>query len=169
MTQLERLSDRVVRLLALGASVGVVVMMLHVCVDIVLRTFFAAPIPATVEVVSRYYMVLVAFLPLAWVERRHGMISVELLDGFLSAGGKRVADVVVALFAALVYGVMTYTTWLVALDNYATGTFVLALNTQVPVWPSYFLPPLGFALAALATLLRAAARALGEDADRGTA
>ena len=161
MGRLTRISEALVRVLALCASVGVILMMLHVCLDIVLRSVFAAPIPATVEVVSRYNMVLIAFLPLAWVEWKRGMISVELFTGLVSARAQRVSDVAVALFAALVYGVMAYTTWLVALDNHATGTFVLALNTQVPVWPSYFLPPLGFGLAALATLLRAVVRATG--------
>ena len=166
MRRLTGISEALVRVLALCASIGVLVMMLHVCLDIVLRAIFAAPIPATVEVVSRYNMVLIAFLPLAWVEWKRGMISVELFAGFLSPWAQRVSDVAVALFATLVYGVMAYTTWLVALDNYATGTFVLALSTQLPVWPSYFLPPLGFGLAALATVLRAVIRATG-GADAG--
>jgi TRAP-type C4-dicarboxylate transport system permease small subunit len=161
MSRLTRISEALGLALALCASVGVILMMLHVCLDVALRAAFAAPIPATVEIVSRYDMVLIAFLPLAWVEWKRGMISVELFTAFLTPRLQRVSDAAVALVATLVYGVMTYTTWLVALDNYATGTFVLALSTKVPVWPSYLLPPLGFGLASLATLLRLAMLAAG--------
>ena len=156
--------------LAALASLGVLVMMLHICADIVLRTFFDAPVPATVEIVSRYYMVLIAFLPLAWIEQRNAMVSVEITDAALSPRMLRISDVLVSLLVTCVYAVLAYTTWRMALREWATGTYVLALETRVPVWPTYFLPPLGFGLAAFATLLRAATQASGKPiADEGAA
>ncbi len=169
MQRIRMISDRIVRILALGGAVGVVVMMLHVGADIVLRTLFDAPLPATIEVVSRYYMVLVAFLPLAWVERNNGMIAVGLIEGMLPKLARRVSDIMVAMLAAAIYAVMAYTTWLVALDNYDSLSFIVVLNSEVPVWPTYFLPPLGFALAMLATLLRAVLFACGHEVERRTA
>lgn len=149
------LADRVGSILAALASVGVVLMMLHICGDVVLRAISGRPLPATVEIVSRYYMVLIAFLPLAWVERRNGMVSVELTDWMMSPGAKRLSDLSVALIACGLYLLMTWTTWESAMKNYASGTFVIALNSKISVWPSYFLPPIGFGLAALVTLIRA--------------
>lgn len=148
-------ADRVFRLIALLASIGILAMMIHVCADVFWRTVSGRPLPATVEIVSRYYMVFVAFLPLAWVEQRRTMISVEITEGFMSVPVKIISDIAVALFCCAVYAVMSWTTWETALKNYATGTFVMALNQQVPVWPSYFLPPFGFGLAAVATFIRA--------------
>ncbi|GEO84764.1 MULTISPECIES: TRAP transporter small permease [Alphaproteobacteria] len=147
-------ADRVFRLIALLASIGIIAMMIHVCADVIWRTVSGRPLPATVEIVSRYYMVFVAFLPLAWVEQRRAMISVEIAEGFMTTPVRVFSDIAVALFSCAVYAVMTWTTWEMALKNYATGTFVMALNQQVPVWPSYFLPPFGFGLAAFATALR---------------
>ena len=161
MALLVAIADRIVRLLALIGALGVVAMMLHVSADVALRAVTGAPLPATIEVVSRYHMVLVAFLPLAWVERRRGMVSVELTDWALGPRLTRASDILVALFAAAVYGVMTWTTWATALSEWRSGTFVIALTMPVAVWPSYFLPPAGFALAAAATLVRAVALALG--------
>lgn len=157
------MADRVGRILALLASVGVVLMMIHICADVVLRAISGRPLPATVEIVSRYYMVLIAFLPLAWVERRNGMVSVELLDWALPPLLIRLSDLIVALIGCAIYLVLTWTTWVTAMKNFHTGTFVVALNQQVPVWQSYFLPPLGFALAAAVVLIRAGQIVTGKE------
>lgn len=163
MAAFARLTSRAMNLTAVVAALGALVMMVHICAEVVLRTFFSAPIPATVEIVSRYYMVVLAFLPIAWLERRRGMVSVEAIDFLLSPAVKRGWDVVVALVSAVIYAGLAYTTWLMALKNYATGTFVMALDWVVPVWPTYFVPPLGFALAVLVTLLRAIVIAGSDD------
>lgn len=160
------LTNRAMNATAVLASLGALVMMVHICAEVVSRNLFGAPIPATVEIVSQYYMVLLAFLPIAWLERRGGMVSVEAIDFLLSPGVRRWSDVAVALVSAVIYAGLAYTTWLVALKNHATGTFVTALEVAVPTWPTYFLPPLGFALAVLVTLFRAVALASGEDVAR---
>lgn len=155
MQAVERMADRVARSLALVGSVGVLALLVHVTLDVVTRNLFQHPIPATNEIVSRYYMVLIAFLPLAWVERNRSMVSVELIDGLLSPRVKRLSDTAVALLATAVYAAIAWVTWAEALKSFATGSFVDVLGRRVPVWPTYFLPPAGFLLAALVTLLRA--------------
>ena len=154
MKLLVRIADRLIQILVLVASIGVVAMMLHVCADIFARAVMGKSLPATIELVSRYYMVIVTFLPLAWVEKNQGMVSVEVFGDFMSPSVKRFSDMAVALLAVAIYAVLTYTTWITALNNYATGTFVVALNIAVPVWQSYLLPPLGFGLACFVTLIR---------------
>jgi TRAP-type C4-dicarboxylate transport system permease small subunit len=165
MRALSRLADRTAQALALVGSLGVILMMLHVGADILARSLFGRPIPATVEIVSRYYMVLIAFLPLAWVERRRGMVAVEVTDWLLSPTARRVTDVAVALFACLIYAVIAWTTWGQAMSSWRSGSFVIALNMRVPVWPTYFLPPLGFALAAAVTLVRVSEIVTGTEPD----
>src|SRR5262245_6163210 len=134
-------ADRLTRFLTMLGAVGVVLMMLHVCLDVLLRTFGFAPIPATVEIVSYYYVVLLAFLPLAWVERQHSMIAMELLDPLLPSGLRRISDIAIALLATAIYSALTWSTWLSAANNLASGAFVMALDLSIPIWPSYFLPP----------------------------
>jgi TRAP-type C4-dicarboxylate transport system permease small subunit len=155
MHRLETLTDRVAQILALIGSLGVLAMLVHVGIDVAARNIFERPIPATNEIVSRYYMVLIAFLPLAWVERRRSMVSVELLDMALSPGAIRVSDVLVSLFSTLVYATIAWVTLLTAVQNWRIGAYVDVLGQQLPIWPSYFLPPAGFLLAALVTLMRA--------------
>ncbi len=155
MGALERAADKVAQGLALIGSLGVLALLVHVFVDVVTRNLIGRPIPATNEIVSHYYMVLIAFLPLAWVERRRAMVTVELLDLLLTDIARRISDVLVALLACAIYGVIAWVTWETALKNFAIGSFVDVLGYRVPIWPTYFLPPLGFVLAAMVTLLRA--------------
>lgn len=154
MSYISGLADKLSRMLAFVAAIGVLAMMIHVCADILARIVTGASLPATVEMVSYYYMLLVAFLPLAWVERRGGMISVELLDFMLSARLRRISDLLIAALGVVIYGVMAYASWLTAMRNYESGTFVVALQTKIITWPGYFLPPAGFALAAIIVTVR---------------
>ena len=155
MTALFTFATRSVRILALIGSIGTVAMMFHICIDVVLRDFLRISLDTTPEVVARYYMVVVAFLPLAWLERRNGMISVELLEWLLRPRARQVSDVFVALLSALIYGVLTWATARSALQHFEVGTFVEFTDYKMPVWHSYFLPPLGFVLAAAICLLKA--------------
>ena len=107
-------------------------------------------------------MVLIAFLPLAWVERGRAMISVEVIEAALPAPVRRLSDALVALLAAVIYAAIAWVSWDVALKNWKIGSFVDVLGHQIPIWPSYFLPPAGFLLAALVVLLRAHTTLLGD-------
>ena len=45
-------------------------MMLHVTADVTSRTLFNRPLEGTTEIVAVYYMVMVAYLPWAWISAR---------------------------------------------------------------------------------------------------
>lgn len=155
MERLERTADRVAQGLALVGSVGVLALLVHVGLDVLTRNLFGRPIPATNEIVSHYYMVLIAFLPMAWVERERAMVSVEILDPVLSERARLASDLLVALLASAVYVLIAWVNWRAGLSRWAVGSFVDVLGHRIPIWPTYFLAPVGFLLAALVTLLRA--------------
>ena len=161
MPLLDRLADRVSQTLALVGALGLIALLLHVSAEVVARNLLGTPIPATHQIVSHYYMVLIAFLPLAWVERTRAMIAVELIEGFLPGPVKRLSDILVALIACTIYAVLAWVTWEVFVKNFTVGAFVDVLGRRLPIWPTYALPPVGFALAALVTLYRGAALARG--------
>ena len=152
--RLDKFVERLAAGLALLGAAGVVVMLVHITAYVVMRTFFSSPIPATVELVSSYYMVIVAFLPLAWAERRGDMISIEVFAGLFRGRAGRAVDVFVALVTAVAYAILTYTTWTVAVREASTGAFVMSLSVAIPTWPGYFALPVGFALATLVAFHR---------------
>jgi hypothetical protein len=63
--------------------------------------------------------------------------------------------VLVALLSALVYFMLAWATARSALQHFTLGTFVEFADYRLPIWHSFFLPPLGFVLAAFICLLKA--------------
>ncbi len=164
MDQLDRAATRIAQGLALLGALGVLAMLVHVCADVAARNILGRPIPATNAIVSRYYMVLIAFLPLGWVERRNAMVKVELTELVTTRFIDRANELLVAILAAVVYGGIAWVTVETALDNWKVGSFVDVLGYRVAVWPTYFLPTTGFALAGLICLFRAASITAGRPA-----
>jgi TRAP-type C4-dicarboxylate transport system permease small subunit len=91
------------------------------------------------------------------------MVSVELLEWVLSPRARRVSAIFVALFSALVYAVLAWTTARSALRHFEVGTFVEFVDYKMPVWHSHILPPLGFIFAASICLLKAVELAVYPD------
>jgi TRAP-type C4-dicarboxylate transport system permease small subunit len=154
MRSLAQLRNVLLDLLAMLGGAAIVILMLHVVADVVRRNLWNAPIPATYEIVTNYYMIALAFLPLAWLERGRGMVQVEVIDPMLGPGMLRLSDRIVAAISTLIYAALAWFTLKTALASFASGTFVMAQNVPLPTWPAYFLLPIGFALAALVTVTR---------------
>ena len=151
---LDRLVVRVTDGLALLGAVGIVAMLVHITAYVIMRQVSHAPIPATVEIVSYYYMILIAFLPIAWAERRGDMISVEIFSHLLVGRVGRINSIFVAVVTFGAYLALTYTTWTVAMREFTARSYVISLSVAIPVWPTYFILPVAFALAALVALYR---------------
>jgi TRAP-type C4-dicarboxylate transport system permease small subunit len=154
MHRLAQVRDLLLSALALIGAVATIALMLHVVSDIAMRNLFNQPIPATYEVVVNYYMVALAFIPLAWVEKSGAMVQVEVINGALGPTMLRISDAMVALISAVIYATLAWVTWQVAVRNTGVGSFVTANQIRVPTWPAYWLPPVGFGLAAMAALLK---------------
>lgn len=155
MKSLKHLSRWIANIVGLLGAIGVIVMMLHITVDVLCRVILGSPLVGTNEIVSRYYMIAVAFLPLAWVERRNGMIAVELFDSLLGRGARLVGDLLVAVVSIAVLLLITWTSWHEAVAAYQKDAFVMAVGSRIPVWPTYYMIPVGCFLAAIIVVLRA--------------
>jgi len=154
MRRLGTIRDAFLAGLAVIGAVATTMLMLHVVADVAMRNLFNRPIPATYEIAVNYYMVAMAFVPLAWLEKSGGMVQVEVINGAMSPLMMRISDMLVAVFSALIYATLAWVTWRTAVRNTGIGTFVLTNQIRVPTWPAYWLPPLGFGLAAVACALR---------------
>jgi TRAP-type C4-dicarboxylate transport system permease small subunit len=158
MQRLVTLAALVAKTLGYVGALAVVAMMLHISLDVILRNAFRLSMNTVPEIVARYYMTALAFLPLAWLEMRRDMISVELLDFALSSRAKRVSDVGVMLLASVVYGLLAWTNWGKAIRETRVGTLVEIADYKMAVWHSFYFAPVGFTLAAFACVLLALGR-----------
>lgn len=165
MVALTKAASAISRLLALIGAVAVVVMMLHICLDVVLRNIFRISFTSTNAMVARYYMVPLAFLPLAFIELRDQMVSVELIDGLIPHKLLQISDVLVAAISAGIYGTLAWATWGSFVSNWNRGTLIKLGDAEFLTYPSYLFPTLGFALATAACLVKTAdkARMIGRD------
>lgn len=148
------LLGRVIDLTTLIGAVAVVLMMVHISVDVVAKYLFGMPMPGTITIVSNYYMIVVAFLPLAFAERRNGHISVEVLTVHMPMPAQRVLNVIGMLFAAAVFGALAWQGWVEAGRARAIGAFEIEQNTKLLTWPARFLLPLGCGLMCVTLLAK---------------
>jgi TRAP-type C4-dicarboxylate transport system permease small subunit len=158
-------------LLAVVGGIGTFATMMIVIVDVAMRAF-GSNVPGALEVVTYYLMLMVAFLPLARIERSDGMITVDILYTTLARTSKRWVALFVALGSTVLYFTVAYATLEDALHHFEKGAFVYTLKFTMPVWPAYFIIPVAFALAGIVTLLRVfevMGGALPDDTSEGSA
>lgn len=136
MRLLDRISETVSRVTILAGAAAVVIMTLHVAAGIVSRAAFGASLTGTVEIVSYYYMVFIAFAPWAFAQSLREHIAVDALVGLMS-DRVRVATQIFATFASLaVTGVIAWALVDQAIRQTGYGEHVVSGIVDVPVWPA---------------------------------
>jgi TRAP-type C4-dicarboxylate transport system permease small subunit len=135
------------------AALIVLAMMMQVVIDVFMRSFLGAGFPATADLVGRYYMVSVSFLPLAMTEiaRRH--IEATIFTDGLKGAARHAIHVLGFAVALIVFGILSYGATAEALNQTARRAYVDAGTLHFPTWPSYWIPPLSFTLMEIALLL----------------
>jgi len=140
-------------LAAVGAAI-VLIMMLHITLDVALR-FIGIPLKATIEIVQAWYMVPVAFLPLAYIEKIDGHISVELVSQHFAPKALRILVGCVSLLCAAYFAAFAWRTGIDAIGKYEVREVALG-DVAVVVWPTRFVLPIGCGLFVLFLLYKAA-------------
>lgn len=135
-------------LMRLACFVGFL-MMVHITVDVAGRVLFNQPLEGTIEIVSVYYMVAVAFLPLAWIAANEGHIFVELFTRKLPRRALFRLDTVVKTVTFAYMVLFAWQTGREAVRATAVGEMAETATGFLSIWPSRWLLPAGCALMAL--------------------
>ena len=154
MQNLKRIIDVVTNATAIIAGLCIVLMMAHITLDVVMRALLNQPLTGTFTFVANYYMVFLVCLPLAFVERFDGHISVEVVTNRFPARLRHHLYGWTFLATALVFAVTAYATWLEASSKFAIRTFMIENNMAIPIWFGYFALPVGYALLAIFLVLK---------------
>lgn len=135
-------------LAAIGAAAAAL-MMLHVVAEIICRNLVGVTLPATLEIVSLYYMPALIFLPLASVERSDGHIDVNFVQEGFPAPVRKLTVLFAYAVCGLIYGAMGWVGLQEALAKFEIREFLMG-EVAVPLWPGRFFVPVGcFAIAGL--------------------
>ena len=140
-------------LMAIGC-VAIIAMMVHVMAEVTLRYFFNASIPGTEELVSGYYMVMVVFLPLGYVQLERGHVIIELFTLKASARTKAWMDGFVYVVCSGALAIYAYAGYHKAIEMTQKGEFWIGI-VDVTVWPARWMMPIGIAVMGLIMILQA--------------
>ncbi|MEC9431574.1 MAG: TRAP transporter small permease subunit [Pseudomonadota bacterium] len=131
---------------ALLGALAIVLMMLQIVADVLLKNLISWPVPLTATLVTKWYMVAAAFLPLGLTEILDRHISVEVVYQQFPARMRRILGGLICVAACAVCICMVIPMWDEALKRFDKGTFILENGDRLIVWPGYFFLPLGFAV-----------------------
>lgn len=144
------------RALLAVAILAAVAMMAHVSIDVVARTVFHAPLRQTNQMVAAYYMIAVAFLPIALLGKHDNHISVDVFTDAMPGWLQRASVVFTTLLGIAYMGVFTWQSWLSAARRTAQGEVLEISGGYIDVWPGRWLLPLAGASLFLCLTLRLA-------------
>jgi TRAP-type C4-dicarboxylate transport system permease small subunit len=141
---------------------ALIAMMAHICIDVVANLVLGTPVPLTNAAVTQYYMIAVAYLPMAAAELRGAHVSVDLVVNQLPAGLRRVSGEIMQFICMVIYGALAAQAWQLALEKLERNAFLMEQTSRVSTWPSYFIIPLGFGTVAVLLLARMILTLLGK-------
>ena len=156
-----RLIDRIALWLMVLSCATTVLMMAHICADVLFKYAFRMPIDGTLETVSGWYMVAVVFASMAFVETKDGHISIDLFTRHLSAGAQSRLSVLTDLISVVYLVLMVWVSTQEALRRTANNEVWETVNAYLPIWPSRWLVPIGMAALAAVILLKIVRRLTG--------
>lgn len=154
MKSTQHLLDRLAQLLMVIGAACILMMMLQVVAEATLRTLFKQTIPGTEEIVSAYYMIGCAFLPLAWVQRHKGHVIIEIFTIWMSPRAAAALDGVVAVAVSVCLTIYAYAGLVKAVAMTRDDEILIGM-IDVVVWPSRWMVPAGLILMVAFLLLQA--------------
>lgn len=148
MDGLKRAIDAPTGVLAWIGGAALVLMMLHVVADVIGKYAFNWPVPGTLEVVAAYYMVMVLFLPLAYVTRGNHHIVIEMFTARLKPRALALLKAAVGALTFIYLAILTWKTGEEAIERTSEGEVWQSAGFNVAIWPSKWTLVLGCGLMA---------------------
>lgn len=124
------------RLSVFISSILLGVMALHMAIDALSSYFFNRPIDETIELVSRYYMIIIVYLSMAYVQSRDQHIVAEIFSDRFSVPFACLCQCLVQI---LFMGLGILLIWAGgdnAVRNMEINESVQTINGTLIVWPS---------------------------------
>ncbi|MEO3480557.1 TRAP transporter small permease [Phaeobacter sp. CAU 1743] len=142
-------SRRISELAVMLGGILMALMVLHVVADVTLRYVVGVPLSGTTEIVSRYYMVALIFLPLAFVQATDQHISASLLSDLLSARVGILLDFLTAILMGIYGALLAWRTGVEALRATEIHEQIQTSSFFLPTWPARWIPVLAMGLVVL--------------------
>ena len=146
-------ADKVRSLSGWLAGCVVIVLMFHVVVSVLTRYLGGFPLTGVVEQTELLYMIILTFLPLAYVEQKGSLTRTELLSSRLSPQKRSILVILIFLLAAAISFVLVWYSGERAIQAFVDKEALP--NLFLPVWVSRFVLPVGLSFLAIHCLVKA--------------
>ncbi|MBL4808254.1 MAG: TRAP transporter small permease [Rhodobacteraceae bacterium] len=143
-----RAIDRMSIIFTYGATIGLVMLALTICVDVIGRAFFNSPLPGTLETTAYWWMPVLILLAFADTERRQEHIKVTIL---LDALPPRMRGIVEGTFGILATGLLVALAYYTLQDALKSLDYrqVTASKPPISIWPFKFVAVAGVVMLSL--------------------
>ncbi len=141
MKRLLRVLDRIEGFLAAVATILLVVVTLTVCLEVVMRYAFNAPIVWVVEI-GEYALLYITFLGTAWTLRNGGHVRVDIVIGLFSQTTRRVLGMISSALGVIVSLVLIVSGVLVTWDKFTSHAYKPTV-INFPTWIVVIVIPIG--------------------------
>ena len=159
---MNRLNQAINGLVITAGGLVLCLMMVQIVVDVFMRNVVGAGFPATADLVAKYYMVAVSFVPVAYAELKRRHIEATIFTDYLPRHWMPVLFLIGFLLSGAVYAVLTIGTYQEALKKTAKGAYVEAGTLHFLTWPSYWILPIAFGAMTLVCMARVISVLFGE-------
>lgn len=143
-----RVIDRMSIISTYGATIGLVMLALTICVDVIGRAFFNSPLPGTLETTAYWWMPVLILLAFADTERRQEHIKVTILLDALPPKMRGIVEGTFGILATVLLMALAYYTLLDALKSANYGQ-VTASKPPIAIWPFKFVAVAGVVMLSL--------------------
>jgi TRAP-type C4-dicarboxylate transport system permease small subunit len=141
-------------------------MMIHVTADVTGRYVFNRPLDGTTEIVSAYYMVVVAYLPWAFVARHDNHIAADIFTRLFPPRLDYWVAILVKILTILYVSIFVWQTASQAIGQFRIREVWQAGTGFIAVWPMRWLPPVAGGLMLIYLVARVIADVAAGPPDR---
>lgn len=145
MRRLERLASASASATVTICAAVVVVMCIHVSIAVVSRAAFSVTLTGTIEIVSSYYMVTLAFLPWVFAQQTRQHITVDVVFAILPNAMRRWVQALADLLTMALIVFFTYALIEMATRQTRFGELVETGLVAIPIWPGRWVAVAGAA------------------------
>lgn len=157
LSRIDRAVFRFESALNLAGGLVVLMLMLLAVVQILGRKIFNAPVPGFIDWVEQF-MVIFAFLGIAYCQRLGGHIRMDILIGRLSGRPLWLAELVSVILMLILMIMLFWGSWLHFLRAFDFGSPWWSRDSTIdialPIWPAKFLVAFSFLLLSLRLVLQ---------------
>lgn len=156
--------DTVSLVFAVLAGILTVVMALHVTADVSGRNLVNAPITGTIEFITYWWMPMIIFLSIPFVEQKRAHITVTLVTDSLRGATKQRAAAIGKTVSIVIVVFVLYLAMLSFTDSVSIGQTASG-GVPLPIWVGKGVMVLGIAQLLL-QMIADSATAIGQDVSR---